>query len=230
MSKAHYTTAGVAAELSGENGEKQTTKYRTFDPPPEGFGPHTASDASLLRHGLARRPDPATRPRLARLWREALSRRTTFVKAELGEAFARKHRTARPPEDISPAVSPAQIPSGDWAGAMIPTPPDDSFEMVFGQWVVPTVLPKNPSGEELSLAFWVGLAGSVPNIGGQLLQAGVSAIVDSGQGSVTWQAWTEWYDDYYQNPARPISNFPVAQATRWQSLYARRSPASATSQ
>jgi Peptidase A4 family len=55
---------------------------------------------------------------------------------------------------------------------MIPTPPDDSFEMVFGQWVVPTVLPKNPSGEELSLAFWVGLAGSVPNIGGQLLQGG----------------------------------------------------------
>ena len=97
MSKAHYTTAGVATELSGENGEMQTTKYRTFDPPPEGFDPHTASDASLLRHGLPRRPDPATRPRLARLWGEALSRRTTFVKAELGEAFARKHRTAQPP-------------------------------------------------------------------------------------------------------------------------------------
>jgi Peptidase A4 family len=123
---------------------------------------------------------------------------------------ARTDKTARPHEDISPAGTPAQIPPGDWAGATIQTPPNDSFQMVFGQWVVPTVSPKNPSGEDLSLAFWVGLGGSIPNGGGQLLQAGVTAIVDSGQGSVTWQAWTEWYDDYYHNPARPVSNFPVA--------------------
>ena len=84
----------------------QATQYRTFDPPPEGLDPLTASDASQLRYGLPWRPDPAIQPRLARLWKETLSRRTTFGKAELGEPFVREHRAARidkmarPHEDI----------------------------------------------------------------------------------------------------------------------------------
>ncbi len=193
-------------------------QYRTFDPPPKGFDPHTARDAELLRYGLPRRPDPTTRPRLARLWKQAFSRRTRFVRAELGEALVRPHKmlrpykAGRPHKDLSPAAQPpADIPPADWAGVEIQPPPNDSFQMVFGQWVIPTVQPTNPSGEPLTLGFWVGL--SPYEEGGQVLQAGVSAVVGSTEeGSVTWQAWTEWWTEQYQDGAVGISGstFPVA--------------------
>jgi hypothetical protein len=193
-------------------------QYRTFDLPPKGFDPHTARDAELLRYGLPRRPDPTTQPRLARLWNQAFSRRTTFVRAELGEPLVRPHKVlrprkaGRPHENLSPAVQPpADIPPADWGGVMIQPPPNDSFQMVFGQWVIPTVMPTNPSGEPLTLGFWVGL--SPYFVGGQVLQAGVSALVGSTEeGSVTWQAWTEWWTEQYQDLPVPIStsSFPVA--------------------
>ena len=36
---------------------------RAYDPPPDGFDPHTAPDELLRRHGLPRRPDPLRRGR-----------------------------------------------------------------------------------------------------------------------------------------------------------------------
>lgn len=40
---------------------------RTFELPPDGFDPMTASADKLRRYGLPRRPDPDSEPQLARL-------------------------------------------------------------------------------------------------------------------------------------------------------------------
>jgi hypothetical protein len=56
---------------------------RAYEPPLEGFDPDTAPQQVLRRYGLPRRPDPDRKPGLARLWKRALVRPPTFIKAEL---------------------------------------------------------------------------------------------------------------------------------------------------
>ena len=50
------------------------TRLRTFDPPPHGFDPQTASKKDLLQHGFPRRPDPVAEPQLYRLWERVFRR------------------------------------------------------------------------------------------------------------------------------------------------------------
>lgn len=183
--------------------------YRTYDAPPEGFDPRKATDKELVHHGFPRRPDAETEPELDRLWKRAFARQTSFVKAEL---------------EIDPVMSKRDPlrgrgsefgPSG-WGGAAV-----DRFELglkdpttiVFGQWVVPEVVPFEPllSGD-ITAGFWVGLDGLTNN---QVLQAGIAVTLTpeywvSPYTNVNWWAWTEWYTEKYQDPAVAVMNFPVA--------------------
>src|SRR5689334_5852967 len=59
------------------------SRMLTYEPPPEGFDPDAAPPEVLRRHGLPRRPDPEREPALAWLWKRALARPPTFIKAEL---------------------------------------------------------------------------------------------------------------------------------------------------
>src|ERR1700722_10622987 len=56
---------------------------RTFELPPDGFDPMTASAKELRRYGLPRRPDPDSEPHLAQLFARAFSRPRTFTEPEL---------------------------------------------------------------------------------------------------------------------------------------------------
>jgi hypothetical protein len=59
--------------------------------PPPGFDVRTASERELLLHGIPRRPNPETHPRLAALWSEYATRRITYVTPELEPApFSRQ--------------------------------------------------------------------------------------------------------------------------------------------
>lgn len=80
------------------------SRMRSYDPPPIGFDPRTASEDLLRHHGLPRRPDPNKEPDLAKIWELAFSRPLTFIKAELAINPA-----------IKTSVKPLQIKSLDGA-------------------------------------------------------------------------------------------------------------------
>ena len=136
---------------------------RTFELPPDGFDPMTASAGELRRYGLPRRPDPDSEPQLARLYARALSRPRRFVKPELVvdsrlDAINVKREGK------------ADFSSGDWGGAVVTTPASDPPNMVFAQFQVPTVLNFDPElTQQLVTGFWVGIGGYGNN---SLLQAG----------------------------------------------------------
>ena len=201
-------------------------RYRTYDAPPAGFDPRTAPQEALLHHGLPRRPDPLKEPELARLWQQVFARPLKYIKAELKtNPVARRKRNALPNDP--------PIPSGEWGGAVVytsdsPAPPASNTEisarnppkqhiasgranMVYAQWVVPTVSALNPAGNDIQVGFWVGLDG-LYGIGGQVLQAGVYATVGSGQfggGDVAYKAFTEWWDPTNNLPEVDVPNFSV---------------------
>jgi hypothetical protein len=59
--------------------------------PPPGFNVGAASERELLLHGIPRRPNPETHPRLAALWSEYATRQVTFITPELEPApFSRQ--------------------------------------------------------------------------------------------------------------------------------------------
>jgi hypothetical protein len=110
---------------------------RTFELPPDGFDPMTASADKLRRYGLPRRPDPDSEPQLARLYARAFSRPRTFLKPKLVvdsrlDAINAKRKGK------------ADFSSGDWGGAVVTTPASNPPNMVFAQFQVPTVLNFDP--------------------------------------------------------------------------------------
>jgi hypothetical protein len=68
---------GDAAEIS------RSDRVRSFEPPPAGFDPGTASADALSRYGLPRRPDPEREPYLAERWASVFGRPLSIVAAEL---------------------------------------------------------------------------------------------------------------------------------------------------
>jgi hypothetical protein len=183
----------------------------TYDPPPEGLDPHTAPHELLRRHGLPRRPDPATEPELARLFKRAFIRPAKYVKAELAIDPVMSRRDPLRGQD------PDFGPSG-WGGVVVETSslgysPAEPAKTVVAQWVVPQIIPWDPApAEAITVGFWVGLDGFT---NGQVLQAGIAATLTPdfwlpGLASVNWWAWTEWYTTQYQDPAVQVTNFPVA--------------------
>jgi hypothetical protein len=163
---------------------------RTFELPPDGFDPMTASAGELRRYGLPRRPDPDSEPQLARLYARAFSRPRRFVKPELVVDSRLDVINAK-------REGKADFSSGDWGGAVVTTPASDPPNMVFAQFQVPTVLNFDPElTQQIVTGFWVGIGGFGNN---SLLQAGIAATVTPGTGlfpffgSVSYWAWTEWY-------------------------------------
>lgn len=180
---------------------------RTYDAPPEDFNPHMASDELLLRHGLPPRTRFERDPRLKKLWQRTFTSSTRFVKAEIAPdpiMTTRAQRRANDPEFLI----------GDWAGVTVVTlhtDPGDPAFLVLAEWVVPTVLSLGPEGS--TIGFWVGIDGALNGTGGQILQAGIAAEIQSGVfgSSVEWWAWTEWFNgSSTHNASARVHNFPVA--------------------
>ncbi len=198
------------------------SRMRSYDPPPIGFDPRTASEELLRRHGLPRRPDPNREPDLAKMWELAFSRPLTFIKAELAINAAIKR------SDSQRRRSAVFGPTG-WAGAVRQQRPyHDSFDgdpriisvlgqpksdysqpatAAFTQFQVPQVRPPQvPQDDTTRVGFWVGLDGYGDD---GPLQAGIQAIV-SGK-NVTYSAWFEWVTAAIPDTAQgaTVVNLPV---------------------
>jgi Peptidase A4 family len=184
-------------------------RYRSYDPPPAGFDPHTAPDAMLLRHGLPRRPDPEREPQLVRTWKRIFARPLTYLKAELEVEAVMSDNPLR---DKDPVFGPV-----GWAGAIVRA--GDPFTWVFAEWVIPEVKgDKHFWEDDIDIGFWVGIDGFT--IGNdQVLQAGVAATVTTKWWTwhfipfphtvIEWWAWTEWWTPNAEVGAATVSNFPV---------------------
>lgn len=133
-------------------------RMRSYDPPAEGFDPHTAPEELLRKHGLPRRPDPETEPELAQLFKRAFIRPNKYIKAELAidPVMSGRDPLGRRDADFKPT---------SWGGAVVTTPslqisPPEPANMEFGEWVVPVMLPYDPAPlSPITVAFWVGLDG-----------------------------------------------------------------------
>ena len=181
----------------------------TYEPPPSGFDPLSASHQLLRKHGFPHRPDPDKEPRLSKLWRDSLSRPLQMIKAELEVDHSRARDSRLRSKQASFGLG------GQWAGAQVNTSslgfaPTELANIVYGEWNVPTVkYPKDdPSG--FAVGFWVGLDGDFENDSSQVIQAGTEAISDGS--SVIYRAWTQWPP--YQPNAVVIKSFPVAPGDR----------------
>ena len=198
------------------------SRMRSYDPPPIGFDPRTASEDLLRHHGLPRRPDPTKEPGLAKMWELAFSRPLNYIKAELAinPAIKRSQRKQN-----------AEFGQSGWAGAIrkqqpyhegfegdpriinvnvLGQPPKSDYSLpataVSAQFQVPEVLPPQVSEDTTSIGFWVGLDGYVDD---GPLQAGIQAIV-SGK-NVTYSAWFEWYTNEIpaMSQGATVLNLPV---------------------
>jgi hypothetical protein len=87
--------------------------------------------------------------------------------------------------------------SSNWGGAVIKTPPvGQTFNAVTGSFKVPTPsIPSNGiyTGQSFAAAVWVGIDGDTYT--NAILQTGVDLNV-AADGSVSFDAWYEWYPDY----------------------------------
>jgi hypothetical protein len=87
--------------------------------------------------------------------------------------------------------------SSNWGGAVIKSPPaGQTFNAVSGAFRVPTPsIPANGmgTGESFAAAVWVGIDGDTYS--NAILQTGIDLNV-AADGSVSFDAWYEWYPDY----------------------------------
>jgi len=182
---------------------------RACEPPPDGFDPHTAPQEVLRRHGLPRRPDPDREPGLARLWKRALVRPPTFIKAELAAdqlmSGRDPRRRRRPAVDAQNGLNWAD----PWAGTTRELGVGTSYAVpatcALTTLHVPHAANVTP-GQTVAIGCWVGI-----DSGSDILQAGITAQVDPPDflglgGGVKYYAWTEWWMD---NSVK-VRNFPVS--------------------
>lgn len=185
---------------------------RLLKAPPPGFDLLNASDRDLLGHGLPRRPDPLTHPRLAAQWRSHAKSRLQFVTPEfrVDQRIARSKVIIRP-GDILPGVSIFDT-TNNWSGAFVSRPADEPINVVYGRWNVPSVSPPpsawNGNGYNdgtYECAVWVGIDGYQGTA--DVMQAGIAAqvTVSNGISTPTYWAWTEWFGA----PPITLTNFPV---------------------
>jgi hypothetical protein len=178
---------------------------RTYEQLPENIDLNTADDRTLRRFGLPRRPDPEKEPDLARLWHRAVTRlpHPKIINPELEPDAVRKRRL--PKLQFGPNMQ---------AGAIVPVEfqgPTAVANWVFGEWMIPQVIPAPGNSSELEIvSFWVGISGVGPSGGVSLLQAGVAAAVGVGTDAIYWP-WVEWWTNEYMTPASKVKKFSVSQ-------------------
>jgi Peptidase A4 family len=195
---------------------------RLFPPLPDGFDPLTATQESLIAHGIfLPRPDVKSEPgRLAKWYRIVgrMPRGTAAAKqlAEYSQRFEPQKGLThylRNPRRVTDAFYTSNNwnglqATGNWnaASALITVP----------NFVVPFDYAPNNSTGGFDASMWVGLDGGITaqNTGSNdVLQTGISCHVDAATGAATYLAWFEWFVTDYSVPGQPDyvfqTNLPV---------------------
>jgi Peptidase A4 family len=163
-------------------------KVRTFEPPPRGFDPLTASPAELARHGFPPRPDdPHHLERYRRVFGQ-LKNKFNYIQPTFQVNTDKRHG----PRNRSPEAGTET--STNWSGGVVFAPPGQSFKWVEGDWVVPNV-DAPTQNQWYYCASWIGIDGDGS---GDVCQAGVECEVYQSGSSVTRNIypWWEWFPNY----------------------------------
>jgi hypothetical protein len=182
-------------------------RVRTYEAPPRGFNPLTATPRQLLHHGLPTRPDARAEPTLREMWNKAFSRPRNWITPEFRQAAGKSHGPALQPGKARNRVRTKTVvsnaTSSNWSGSVAIAPTRRTFGWVAGQWTVP-----NPHASVFGSYYaseWIGIDGWGS---GDVLQAGTETeILDLGIfTSRQVYVWWEWF------PAGEvaITNFGVA--------------------
>jgi hypothetical protein len=172
----------------------------TFEALPEDVDPRKANAKTLLRYGIPPKPKGPRAKRAARMWQQLLSRRYRHITPHLSKRP--EHRTYPKIRGGTGATDTSPV----WSGGVIMNA--SNMQLVFGQWVIPTVTPPpsagSADGDWWTLA-WVGMDGwGSPDV----LQAGTAQHVSRLGGNVSTEyfAWHEWFtQDWIQ-----FDNFDVS--------------------
>jgi hypothetical protein len=200
----------------------RSDRVRSFEPPPPGFDPATATADALSQHGLPRRPDPEREPYLAERWASAFGRPLSIVAAELAsdplpfrgredaltsygvDGWAGVGRAIVRPGNAGPGSGGGPLPAGSYF-----TP----ATFVSAEWEVPKVT-GDPTDLDKYLSIWAGLDGfpeadvdPIDPPPGQILRGGVAAV--PGASEFRWVAWAEWWTSEYGIAGATVTNFPV---------------------
>jgi len=135
-------------------------KVLTFEPPPEGFDPLTASPGDLEKHGLPPVADNEHQRRRYERIVHALKGRLRFIEPTLSlnktEFIPIRQKSKRTPT-IKPEMQVAEF-DRNWSGAVVYNPQGQSFYWVSADWTVPAIQPVNPDEIEI-MRSWVGIDG-----------------------------------------------------------------------
>jgi hypothetical protein len=200
-------------------------KVRTFEHPPKGFDPFTATAAQLLHHGFPRRPDPITEAQASLHWVRAMGKyRNVNVKHVVPEFEQQPTRIHGPNKRVKDAPQGrVNATSSNWSGSVLfIDPTKDPFAWIVGQWTVPNAYSPNPGdGKTYYSSAWIGIDGDdgSPDV----LQAGTATDV-TGVGPADCYAWWEWFPDY----SVAITNFRVAAGDMVSLLICSTGPTSAS--
>ncbi len=183
-------------------GQMLGASIKTFEAAPKGFNPLTASKTTLMRHGIAPKPDAKKEPELYKAWHQVYSKELTHIVPEFTEIRKKQHR---PSTGKAKTIGNTST-STNWSGAVVFPSAGDTFKWIIGNWIVPD--PTQPAGQATGSWYyssaWIGIDGWGSN---DVLQAGTSqdALVQSSTTHKSIYAWWEWYPNYEMQ----ISNFPV---------------------
>jgi len=170
----------------------------TFNPPPKGFDPFTASAAELEDHGFPALPSDAHH--LARYRRVFghITHKLNYVEPTFRVNRDRVHgpRSRRPTDTTET--------SGNWSGGVVYAPAGQSFRWVEGDWIVPDV-DAPTQNQWYYCASWIGIDGDgSPDV----FQAGVECEVFRSGSSITRHIYPWW--EWYPAPEVQITNLGVS--------------------
>ena len=163
----------------------QGVKITTFEPPPHGFNPLTATQVELTKHGLpARIEDAHHLERYRRVWAQ-LKGKFHYIQP----TFRVNNEKSHGPRKRRPADSTET--SGNWSGGVVYAPSGQSFKWIEGDWVVPDV-DAPTQNQWYYCASWIGIDGDGS---GDVCQAGLECEVFQSGNTITRNIypWHEWY-------------------------------------
>jgi len=177
----------------------------TFDAPPAGFDPISASDQDLQYHGFAPRPNQNTEPKAYASWVKAMQHSKTRMVPSLEQTTifhgpANRQKLANPTEAASNASLSLQpsntLYSSNWSGYVdfsgASSYGSSSYYYVVNDMVVPVAQQAGCDGGWDWGSEWNGIDGWGS---GDVLQAGVEfdAYCSGTTKSAFYSAWYEWY-------------------------------------
>jgi hypothetical protein len=170
-------------------------------PVPDGlFNPATASQAQLREFGLPPRPDPVAQPLLRQVWNrgfgEPLKLQQFSVDERLIEDTGYRPQIRYVKE--RPIAETRFEKSLNWSGAYITANRGKEFIQIWGLWTIPSNLKlpppsfQGPPEIDYVCSNWIGLDGQRRYLDSSLPQVGTSSTLKAN-GTITAQAWTQWW-------------------------------------